>query len=98
MVRGPLRDRDGIFPILPRDTVLEQENSSSDSNLSEFERDEIPHFDSRDDLPDSPMLNQYIDNVSRYLNKSEEEIINSQPTIDYMRQLGVLKLAIEQNR
>lgn len=86
----PFRDRERRFPIFDRPTLV-------GSSESEDDEDEIPHFDSVEDLPDSPMLERYIEQVSEYLDMPKDEVINTQPVRDYMRELGVWELAKRQN-
>lgn len=88
MVRRPLRNKRPIGPIL----------DYSDSRSSDETQTGDPTFDSLDDLPDSPMLRQYVERQAEYLNKDIEEVINSKPVKDYMKRLGVWEQAIRENR
>lgn len=92
-MRGPLRDRDRIFPILDRRTVFSGQEDEIETDV----KDSIPHFESVEDLPESPMLRNYVSRLSNHLNKAEEEIINSEPVRDYMKKLGVWESAKQQN-
>lgn len=94
MVKRPFKDRERIFPIIRERKLLDFESSIE----SEVSDETVPHFDSVDDLPNSPMLKQYIENQAEYFDAPPDEIINTQPVIDYMRKLGVLEQAIEENR
>lgn len=100
-MRRPLKDRDfgekDRFPILDRPRVFARSGSSNpDEELEEVKDDEV-HFDSMEDLPDSPMLKEYVQKLSNYFDKPPEKIINTQPVRDYMKRLGVWKQAKEQN-
>lgn len=78
MSRRPLED---IRPIGPFFKVEEGEELEQASSQVKFE--------SISDLPDSPMLEQYVQSIKQKTGKSEVEVINSQPVEDYMKRLGV---------
>jgi len=54
-------------------------------------------FTSMDDLPESPMLRQYVERQSEYLEADVVSIINSEPVKQYMRRLGVWEEAKRMN-
>lgn len=85
MVKRPLKDRRPLGPFISR--------SSSDSE--DFVDIEDPKFDSIEDLPDSPMLKEYVNRQAEYLGKDVEDIINSKPVKDYMKRLGVWDRAVD---
>lgn len=88
MVRRPLADKRIVGPLF---------TSSSSSGSTESETKD-PTFESLDDLPDSPMLRQYVNRQAEYLDKDVEDIINSKPVKEYMRRLGVWEQAVKRNR
>lgn len=88
MVERPFKDRRPLGPFV---------SSSSSRNSSQTNNGD-PTFESIDDLPDSPMLREYVNQQSEYLNKDIEEVINSKPVKDYMKRLGVWEQAINGGR
>lgn len=88
MVERPFEDRRIVGPIF---------NTSNSDNRTE-PQDIEPEFDSVDDLPDSPMLREYVAREAEYFDVEPEVIINSQPVKDYMKRLGVWEQAIREQR
>ena len=75
MVNRPFKD---IRPVGP---IIDLDEQPSENTEEEFE--------SLDDLPDSPMLREYVKRQAEYLNADVDEVINSKPVKDYMERLGV---------
>lgn len=90
MVKRPLKDKRPIGPLF----------STSQSQREVESRNGDPTFESIDDLPDSPMLREYIRKEAEYFNADSEEIkkiINSKPVEEYMKRLGVWEQAVKEN-
>lgn len=51
-------------------------------------------FKSIDDLPDSPMLKEYVERQIEYTGLDEKTVINSDPVKNYMERLGVWERSI----
>lgn len=82
MVKRPLGDRRPLGPFLsPSKAESEEVKTDNSSN---------PTYNSLDELPDSPMLEEYVTQIMEKTGKSEEEVINSKPVERYMKRLGVL--------
>ena len=83
------RPFDGIRPFGPF-IDLQDKDISQPLNSKQKERtDSIPTFESVDDLPDSPMLRQYVQTIKKKTGNTEKEVINSKPVREYMKRLGV---------
>lgn len=89
MVNRPFKNRRPIGPFLQRGTGIGKQTKDDTHNNGGD-----PHFRSIEDLPDSPMLRQYVRNQADYLDEDIENIINSEPVKDYMRRLGVWEQAV----
>lgn len=100
MVRRPLENKRPIGPFFGEQADSDTAHGSSREPL---EPDQIQDssdpdfssvtFESLDDLPDSPMLIQYVERQANYLGKDISEIINSKPVKQYMVRLGVWEAA-----
>jgi len=96
MVRRPFKYRRPIGPFILKDRDTDVvDHETRDQEVDTINAD--PHFESLDDLPDSPMLMEYIEKQAKYFNRDPEEIINSPPVKDYMRRLGVWEQAVKKN-
>lgn len=76
-MKRPLKNRRIIGPVLDFEA---EEVSSTDGG----------GYESKDDLPDSPMLHEYVDRMVEFTGKPEKAVINSEPVEQYMKRLGVL--------
>ena len=80
------RPLDGIRPFGP--FISRGDNEDSNEQVPEPVQSEH-RFQSMSDLPDSPMLEQYVNSLVEKTGKSEVEVINSEPVKLYMQRLGV---------
>lgn len=94
MVRRPFKDRRPLGPFITESDGSDT-NKPDENNINQGRQS--PTFESIDDLPDSPMLREYIHKQSEYFGVEPEEIINSKPVEDYMRRLGVWEQALKEN-
>lgn len=81
------RPLDDIRPFGP---FISRGEDDEDSEVQVPEPVESDHrFESMSDLPDSPMLKEYVNSLAAKTDKSKVEIINSEPVKLYMQRLGV---------
>lgn len=87
MVDRPFKN---VRPIGPLIYINSESQSASTVDGVEFE--------SMSDLPDSPMLRQYVKKQIDYTGLDEKTVINSSPVREYMKRLGVWNMAVDMNR
>lgn len=77
-MKRPLKSRRVFGP------VIDLNSSKDDVSVDDGRR-----FESREDLPESPMLEEYVDRMIEFTGQPEDAVINSDPVINYMKRLGV---------
>jgi hypothetical protein len=80
----PFEDIRPVGPFVSDNNSADQEINTENYN---------PTFESVSDLPESPMLEQYVNSIVAKTGKSEKEVINSKPVKVYMKRLGLWKIA-----
>jgi hypothetical protein len=83
MSNRPLDDIRPFGPFISRDNDEDIEQKAPEPVQSEH------RFQSMSDLPNSPMLEEYVNSLVQKTGKSELEVINSKPVKLYMQRLGV---------
>lgn len=99
MVRRPFKDKRPVGPLFTNDDKDTRNANQvvTDDSGEPIVNDEgrVARFESIDDLPDSPMLMSYVEEVKEWSGNSEFEVINSKAVEDYMKKLGVWRQAID---
>lgn len=97
MVRRPFEGVRPLGPLLGRGRDVSQgEVEEQDTQEQVVESTNDVHFNSLSELPDSPMLKEYVRRQANYLDEDIEVIINSKPVKQYMKRLGVWEQAIQE--
>mgnify|MGYP006934458326 CR=1 FL=1 len=89
MVNRPFKDIRPLGPFVSNEAGTEAQSKEKHINA--------PVFNSMSDLPDSPMLKQYVEQQVNYTGLDEKTVINSTPVKEYMKRLGVWDKAVEMN-
>jgi len=95
MVNRPFKDIRPVGPIV--DIGDSNTSDSADDNTSSGGGEDTVVFESIDDLPDSPMLKEYVIEQADAARLDVETVINSTPVEQYMKRLGVWEQAVEMN-
>lgn len=99
MVNRPFKDKRPIGPLVDfTDSESVSNQSATKDNSSQSDSLDDVYFESISDLPDSPMLKEYVDREVEYTGLDTETIINSTPVKRYMQRLGVWRQAVDMNK
>jgi len=98
-MKRPLKDKRPFGPLvnLNQDNAELSQPSESPTIWEESSSESNTRFNSIDDLPDSPMLKQYVEREIEYTGLDEVTVINSTPVKKYMQRLGVWEKAVRMN-